>query len=174
MPLLDAHGTPVEDGWTDLADNAAADNAAARLEGPVIVGLERWRADREALAAGNAPLGIRLKSHQLAGEIAGDLGRFSLVVIEFPKFRDGRGFSTARELRERYGFQGEIRAVGHLIPDQYQFLARSGFSVVAVREDADLESWRKALTAVTIAYQPGVGPAGGPEEPVSLLRRHVR
>lgn len=164
MPLLDAHGRTAEDGWIDLADDAVV-----RLEGSVIVSLERWRVERVTLAAGNAPLGIRLLSHQLAGEIAEDLDRFSLVAIAFPKFRDGRGFSTARELRERYGFRGEIRATGHLIPDQYRFLIRTGFSSVAVGDDADLEIWRKALNAVTIAYQPALGG----EDPASLLRRHV-
>jgi uncharacterized protein (DUF934 family) len=112
---------------------------------------------------------VRLKSHQLAPEIAADLDRFGLVSLEFPKFRDGRHFSTARELRERYGYTGEIRAVGHVIPDQYLFLTRTGFSTVEVPDTSNLESWRLALSEVTIAYQSGVLD----DAPLAGLRRKV-
>ncbi|MCR6628611.1 MAG: DUF934 domain-containing protein [Magnetospirillum sp.] len=62
----------------------------------------------------------------------GDLHWLDLVVIDFPRFRDGRGFTLARTLRERYGFTGEIRAQGNLLPDQLSLLQRCGFSSIAV------------------------------------------
>jgi len=164
MALLLKDGRTVDDPWS-----AVADDAAVLPDGPAVVGLERWRRDRAALEARNAPLGIRLQSHQLAGEIAGDLGRFGLVVLEFPKFRDGRAFSTARALREQYSYTGEIRAAGHVIPDQYLFLTRVGVTTVEVPEGANLDSWRRALAEVSVAYQSGVLD----DAPLAGLRRKV-
>ena len=164
MTLLLKNGQTVENRWLNVDDDTAA-----LPEGPIVVSLERWRRDRAAISIRNTPLGIRLKSHQLAPEIADDLERFSLVVLEFPKFRDGRAFSTARELRERHGFTGEIRAVGHLIPDQYQFLVRTGFTSVEVPPETTLTNWQRALSDISVAYQSGVLD----DTPVSLLRRKV-
>ncbi|HYE51238.1 MAG TPA: DUF934 domain-containing protein [Azospirillaceae bacterium] len=163
MPLIE-NGRPVEDEFTAVADDAVLP------DGPAIVSLERWRAERETLLGRNQPTGVRLKSSQLAPEIAPDLDRVALVAVEFPKFRDGRGFSTARELRERYGYTGPIRAVGHTIADQYQMLLRCGFTQVEAPADRDLSAWEAALTKVTVAYQPSVQE----DRHLSLLRRHIR
>ena len=157
-------GAVVEDGW-----QAIPDESGALPEGPVIVGLARWRNERAALLTRNTPLGVRLKSDQLAGEIAADLDRFALVVLEFPVFRDGRPFSTARELRERYGYAGDIRAAGHVLPDQAQFLARIGFTTVDLADSANRESWRQALGEISIAYQTAVAE----DSPLSNLRRRI-
>lgn len=164
MALLLKDGLPVEDPWISLDDAVEA-----IPDGPVIVSLDRWRRDRAVLVARNSPVGVRLKSSQRTGEIAPDLDRVALVALEFPKFRDGRAFSTARELRERYGYTGEIRAVGHTLPDQYQFLIRTGFSTVTVPDGANLATWQHALTEIGVAYQAGV--AG--DTPLSLLRRKI-
>ncbi len=164
MALLLKDGAVAEESWL-----AIDDQTATLPDGPVIVSLERWRQDRSALSARNTPLGVRLKSHQLAGEIAGDIDRFSLVVLDFPVFRDGRPFSTARELREHYGFTGEIRAVGHVLPDQYQFLVRTGFTSVEVADSAKLASWSHALKEISVAYQAALTI----DTPLSNLRRRV-
>lgn len=163
MPLIE-NGRAVADAWVSLADDAALP-----ADGPVIVSFVRWQAERDALLARSAPLGVRLPSTVPAGAIAPDLERFALVVVEFPKFRDGRGFTTARELRERWGFQGEIRAVGNIIADQYPLLVRCGASTVEVPEGTDVETWARTLNTVTIAYQASVGV----DEPLALLRRKV-
>ena len=164
MALLLKDGAVAENSW-----QAVADDAETVPDGPVILGLARWRRDRAALSARNTPLGIRLKSAELAGEIAGDLDRFALVALEFPVFRDGRAFSTARELRERYGFTGEIRALGHVLPDQYAFLVRTGFTSVEVADTANLASWRHALSEISVAYQTVLDG----DTPLSNLRRRV-
>jgi len=163
MPLLE-NGRVAEDSWTPVPDGEPLPDA------PAIVSLERWKAEREALLGRNQPTGVRLKSNQPAPEIAGDLDRISLVAVEFPKFRDGRGFSTARDLRERYGYTGPIRAVGHTLPDQYQFLLRCGFTQVETTEGREPAAWAEAAAKVTIAYQP----ATTDDQPLSLLRRHIR
>ena len=163
MPLIE-NGRAVADTWVSLADDAALP-----AEGAIVVSFARWQAERDALSARTAPLGVRLPSNLTAGVLAPDLERFALVVVEFPKFRDGRGFSTARELRERYGFTGEIRAVGNIIADQYPLLVRCGVSTVEVPEGTDVETWARTLNTVTIAYQASVGA----DEPLALLRRRV-
>lgn len=162
MALL-KEGRPVEDTWTHVADDAPVP-----AHGAVTVSRARWTKEREALAGRSAPLGVRLGSADLADSVAADLGRFALVAVDFPKFRDGRGFSTARALREHHGYAGEIRATGHVLPDQYQLLRRCGFDSVAVPEDTDLGVWAAAHTRYTVAYQGAVGDAA---EPLSLLRR---
>jgi len=116
MPLIE-DGRPAEDSWTSVPDGEPVPGDI-----PAIISFERWQAERDSFAGRNTKLGVRVRSATLAPAIAADLDRFALVAVEFPKFRDGRGFSTARELRERYGYEGEIRAVGHVLPDQYLFL----------------------------------------------------
>lgn len=163
MPLI-KDGRVVEDEWVAVADGepVPADRSA-------IVTFERWQAERASFDGRNAALGVRVKSGTLAPAIAPDLDRFALVAIEFPKFRDGRGFSTARELRERYGYSGEIRAVGHVIPDQYRFLLRTGFTSAEAPETTNPESWARALTEITVAFQPSLDDP----QPLSLLRRRL-
>jgi len=161
MPLI-KDGRIVEDGWTSVPDGEAVP-----ADRPAIISFERWQAERDSFAGRNAALGVRVKSGTLAPAIAPDLDRFALVAVEFPKFRDGRGFSTARELRERYGFTGEIRAVGHVIPDQYQFLVRTGFTSVEAPDGTNEASWANALTEISVVFQPSLDDA----KPVSLLRR---
>lgn len=163
MPLIE-NGRAVADTWVSLADDAVVP-----AEGSVIVSFARWQAERDALSARTAPLGVRLPSNVPAGGIAPDLQHFALVVVEFPKFRDGRGFTTARELRERWGFLGEIRAVGHILADQYPLLVRCGVTTVEVREGTDVETWARTLNTVTIAYQAAMTA----DEPLALLRRRV-
>ncbi len=164
MPILE-NGAPVADPWTEIADDAALP-----ASGPVIVSLARWRAERETLATRADPVGVRLPTGAFDDAIAGDLGALALVVVELPKFRDGRAFTVARNLRERHGFKGEIRATGHIIPDQYAFLTRCGVTSVAVPEGADLEQWRRSAESVTIAYQTAATDA----EPLSPLKRFLR
>ena len=100
-------------------------------------------------------MGIRLDSDEAPEEIADDLGRFDLVALNFPNFNDGRPFSHARLLRERYGFKGEIRATGDVLQDQLFFMLRCGFDAFELREDKNADSAIKAFGDYTVAYQPG-------------------
>ena len=83
-----------------------------------------------------------------------DLPRLAAIVLEFPKFRDGRPFSWARMLRTRYNYAGEIRAAGDFLPDQLAFMARTGFYAFEVRQDFTLEQFRRAMSEITAPYQP--------------------
>ncbi len=148
MPLIKA-GKLADDPWRLLADDEAAP-----AEGPIVVGLERFRREQNALLAREGPLGIRLKAGQHPRAIAENVQRFALIALEFAKFTDGRAYSYARTLRERYGYRGELRAVGHVLRDQLLFMQRCGFdSFELARADA-AEAFAKALAELSVWYQP--------------------
>ncbi len=148
MPLLLKDNKPVEDSWTEVAAIEELPEA-----GPAIVPLDLWKEHRETLLARNAPVGVRLKSDQPPKEIADDLEHISLIALEFPKFTDGRAYSYARLLRERHGFQGELRAVGNVLQDQAIFMVRCGFDAFEVDEKT-AQAWQDALARLTHVYQP--------------------
>ena len=82
------------------------------------------------------------------------LDRLDLIALSFPKFRDGRAFSQARLLRERYGFKGEIRATGDVLQDQLLLMVRSGFDGFALAKEADATAFDAALKRYSVFYQP--------------------
>lgn len=112
---------------------ATSDRWQSAPEGPVpadadvIVPLARLLAEHEALFARSGRTGVRLPNDRGLDPILPYLARLALIAIEIPKFGDGRGYSLARLLRERHGFEGEIRAVGNVLRDQLLYLHRSGF-----------------------------------------------
>jgi len=163
MPVLEA-GVVVPDHWEHGGEEQ---NLPAGQN--FIVCLDRLKRDQEFLFAREAPLGVALPPGAKAADVAEFLDRLDLVVIDFPKFRDGRGFTLARTLRERYKFEGEVRATGHILPDQYALLLRCGFNTVEVPETADLSVWQAALARYKVAYQPGLTA----ESPLSWFRRGV-
>src|SRR6185295_4709943 len=122
--------------------------------GAVLVTYDQWQAQRAALLARGTPLGVRLHSDQPPELIAADLPHFALVALEFPKFRDGRAYSYARLLRERYGFKGELRAVGDVLLEQLFFMLRTGFNAFEIQSDDPLGAYRTALGDLTVWYQP--------------------
>lgn len=150
MPAI-RHGVIIEDRWISVAHDEALAPAA-----PVIVSLPRWQAERGLLVDRNAPVGVRLASHEQAESIAADLGLLDLVAIEFPSIGDGRGYSNGRLLRERYGFKGELRAAGSLVRDVFPLLHRCGFDVIEARDETEAVAWHDAVGAITVAYQPAI------------------
>ena len=147
MPLI-------KDG--QLADDiyTAVDDAAPLPEGPVIVSLKRLRAEREALLGRNQKLGVKLTSEESPESIGSDLDRLSLVVLEFPKFRDGRPFSWARILRTRLKFEGEVRASGDFLYDKIAFLIRVGCDSFVLPPALTPELFQRALGEMSLVYQP--------------------
>ncbi len=150
----------VEDTWTHVGDDEELP------EGQVIVSLARWRQDRDSLIArGNSGLGVALDPDHHAEDIADDLEHFSVVSLDFPVFRDGRAYSTARLLRDRYDYKGELRATGDVLRDQLFYMHRCGFDAFEVRPDRSIEDALKAFDEFTVVYQPGT------DEPLPLWRR---
>ncbi|HJO69964.1 MAG TPA: DUF934 domain-containing protein [Rhodospirillales bacterium] len=140
------------DAWVLVADDAELPESD-----PAIVSFARWRRDRARLARRNGPLGLRLGSDQPPEGVADDLAAFDLIALEFPKFTDGRAYSYARILRERYGFAGELRAVGNVLRDQLFFMRRCGFDAFEVGDDIDIGAWLEAFAEIEVIYQPAAG-----------------
>jgi len=148
MPLL-KNGAFVVDRWTLLADGDAIP-----VDRPVIVDLRRLRGDdAEYLFHRGCELAVRLAPDDDIATLEPWLDRLSMVVLTFPKFNDGRAFSSARLLRERYGFAKEIRAVGDVLVDQYPFMLQCGFDSFEIAEGRALESWRDARVDLSLRYQ---------------------
>jgi uncharacterized protein (DUF934 family) len=150
-----------------FADASGAESIPA--SGPVIVSLAQWQAQRDALLARGTPLGIRLHSDQSPELIAADLAHFAVVALEFPKFRDGRAYSYARLLRERYGYKGELRAVGDVLLEQLFFMVRTGFDAFDIQGADPLGAYRTALADFSVWYQPT-----GDGRPTAIQLRHRR
>ncbi|MDD5034937.1 MAG: DUF934 domain-containing protein [Methylococcaceae bacterium] len=144
-------GNIVADHWRHLDD----DQAPAGDQ--FTVSFARWLAEKAALLATGAAVGVRLNGDDPLDAIANDLPSLNLIVVEFPSLTDGRGFSIVRLLRDRYGFDGEIRARGDFIRDQVYFLGRVGVNAFECRHECDLESLLSALTDFTVYYQTASG-----------------
>ena len=156
MPLI-RNGTVVrEDRWVGLADDQ--EMADLKRADAIIVSLARWARDRDALLALDLELGIRLGirlgADQSPAMIAADLPHVALVALEFPAFKDGRAFTYARLLRERYGFTGEVRATGNVLRDQFQFMVRCGFDAFEAEKESDAKAWLAASQDISVLYQP--------------------
>jgi len=152
----------VDDPWA-----AVADGEALPAGKPLLVTLARWQAERDALLALGVPLGVAVPNTVDIATLADGLDRLALVALAFPKFNDGRAFSQARLLRERYGFMGEIRATGAVLRDQLLFMQRCGFDAYAIVNPDAVGAWRAALSEIKVFFQPtGDGRATAP-----LLRR---
>jgi uncharacterized protein (DUF934 family) len=148
VPLI-KHAKLTDDPWQTVAEGETLPAA-----GGVIVDLARWQADRDLLLARDTPLGIRLSSSESPELIADDLEHFALCALEFPAFTDGRAYSYARLLRERYGFTGEVRAVGDVLLEQLHFMDRAGFDAFEVSSEHPIEDWQTAHSDLDIWYQP--------------------
>ncbi len=134
MPKLIKGDAVVRDEWIVLSEGAQPRDAAALVN--VIVPLPLWQAGGLALRARN-DVGVWLAPADDPAVLADDVGRLPVIAVQFPKFGDGRGFSTARLLRDRHGFKGELRAFGDVFRDQLFFMAECGFDAFMVRSDLD-------------------------------------
>lgn len=158
----------VADTWTllTLAEGETAETVAIPA-GDVIVPLGVWQARKAALVAGGQRIAVWLAPDEGPEAIADDLPRLRLVAVQFPKFTDGRGYSTARLLRERYSYQGEVRAIGDVLVDQLFYMGRCGFDAFALRADKSVESALARLDTFPEAYQTAV------DRPQPLFRRRT-
>ena len=136
-------------------------------DAPTLLPLAVWLAHKDEILARKQPVGIWLESNEGPESIANDLKHFTIIGVNFPKFADGRGYSTARLLRERFAYSGEIRALGDVLRDQLFLLRRCGFDAFAVRQDKDIEAALAGLTAFSESYQTAV------DQPQPLFRRRA-
>ena len=156
--------TLVCDSWQRL-DSAA--EALPRRLGEVVVPLTAWKARRGDLLTAARRVGVLLAGSDDPGELAGDVEVLDLIAVEFPKLADGRGYTIARLLRERYGWRGELRAVGDVQRDQLTYLERCGFDAFELRPGEDAEGAVNAFNELTERYQ------GDVLQPSPLFRRRA-
>jgi len=143
-------GEIVQDEWAVLEDGRTESDAAG---GKVIVTLARWRAEREALLARHAVVGVLVPNTADIEAVHPEIADRELIALQFPAFADGRALSQAVVLRKRLGFRGELRAVGDVIRDLVFWLGRCGFDSIVPRKDQNLQACREALNELTVAYQ---------------------
>jgi len=113
-------------------------------DGRVIISPTRWRGGGQSFAVSGLSVGIRLGAGEFAFLTARDAQRLELIALEFPKFTDGRAYSTARRLREQWGFTGELRAVGDVLLDQIPLMLRCGFDSFEITDAATIRALQAA------------------------------
>ena len=147
----------VDDSWQRLLPEEDVDVQDLPLEGdPLLVNLAVWQARRDELIASDKSLGLWLAADdQLDAVDDGDFSHFELIALDLPHFKDGRAFSKARLLREQFGFEGELRAVGDVQYDQLFFLSRVGFNAFELAPGFDLQEALEGFEKYSVAYQPG-------------------
>ena len=163
MPKLIKQGTVIDDDWTLI--EALADDAALPA-GRVILPLRAFEARREALAD-RGGLGVWLNSDEEPSRLQDVLAQFAVIAINFPAFTDGRGYSYAQLLRQRYAYKGEIRAVGDVLRDQLFYMKRCGFDAFALRADQDPNTCLAAFNDFSDSYQAAA------DQPSPLFRRRL-
>lgn len=151
MPKLiewrEGRAVAVDDAFTTLADDAPVP------AGDLILSLDRFEAEGEALMAEGRRIGVLIQADQPVEGLAYDLPRLAVVALNFPKFRDGRAFSAARILRERFKFQGQIRAVGDVLLEQAKFMIRCGFDAFEPADGTTAGEWTAADQRFRHVYQ---------------------
>lgn len=155
------------DSWKRLERRTDGTLPMLPKAGELIVPLALWLERRAELLQRTGPLGVWLDSNEEPETIATDVRRFAVIAVNFPKYQDGRGFSIARLLRERYGYKGELRAVGHLTRDHLYYMEGCGFNAFELREGESLEEALAAFGDFSEAYQASVS------RPTPLFRRRV-
>jgi len=147
MPQLIKSGAVSEDRWTLLREPGAALPSS-----PVIVPLATWLASRGEFAA-RADVGVWLAPTDDPALLAADVAVLPVIAVDFPRFADGRGYSIARLLRDRYAYKGELRAVGDIARDQLYFLNEVGFDAYVLRDGKDAQDALASLHDFTDGYQ---------------------
>lgn len=158
MAKIIKNGAVQDDAWQVVRlSEGELPQATTLPDGPLLVPLAVWQERRTELIERQKqhgwPLGVWLAPNEEPEAIAADLKLFTVIGVDFPKFVDGRGYSTARLLRSRYNYQGELRSIGDVQRDQLFYQRRVGFDAFAVRTDHDIEAAAKGLDVFNAAYQ---------------------
>ncbi|MGE7989640.1 DUF934 domain-containing protein [Pseudomonas sp. NPDC089554] len=163
MQRIIKHNQLVDETWHLLPKETTLDELTNCDD--YIVPLHLWRDHAHVLKARDGGLGVWLDSDEEAEEIGEDVGQFQVIALNFPAFTDGRSYSNARLLRDRYQFKGELRAIGDVLRDQLFYMARCGFDAFAIRADKSPEDALQSLKDFSVTYQAAT------DEPLPLFRR---
>ncbi|WP_315724430.1 MULTISPECIES: DUF934 domain-containing protein [unclassified Bradyrhizobium] len=149
MPLVKG-GHIIADAFVRLTDDAELP-----AQGAILVSETRFLAGPEELAGrAGGKLGVIWPNNRDVDDLVPYLDRLALVALVFPSFRDGRAYTQARLLRERYGYRGELRATGQVLRDQFVFMLRAGFDAFDVKKQADAEAFTETVKRYSVFYQP--------------------
>ena len=148
MPLV-KNGRIITDLFVRVADGEELPG-----DGDVLISSERFLADPEALLRRSGKTGVIWPNNRAVDDLVPYLGKVAAVALVFPSFRDGRAYSQARLLRERYNYRGELRATGQVLRDQFVFMSRAGFDTFEVKKDADAEAFAETMKRYSVFYQP--------------------
>lgn len=149
IKLHEGRFTLAEDRFVLVEDDAVVP------DGDAIVSFTRFQADAGTLLTRGGEVGVRVEPDQLIDDLAYDLPRIAVLALVFPKFRDGRAYTSARLARERYGFKGEIRAVGDVLREQAGFMVRCGFDAFEPADGSSPDEWAAAAGRFRHVYQRG-------------------
>lgn len=166
MATLIRNAKPAHDSWQRLEPAADGGLPVIPPQGNLLVPLKLWQSSAGVLLGRVAGrVGVWLAPDEDPALIADSLDALALVAVFFPQFADGRGYSTARLLRERYRWKGELRAIGDVQRDQLFYLSRVGFDAFELNDGIDVKSALSAFADFSEAYQTSV------ERPLPLFRR---
>ncbi len=135
----------VEDSWVHF------DGEGDMPDGDVIVSLHYWQEHKDELSG--RKIGVRLEPDDNPNLIRQDLQQFYVIAVNFPSFGDGRGYSTAKILRDRFGYEGEIRATGDVMRDQLFYMTRCGFNAFEIKAGKDINDALEGLSDFSVKYQ---------------------
>jgi uncharacterized protein (DUF934 family) len=138
---------------TDLFVHVA-DGAELPGDGAILVSAARFLEDPEAVLKHAGKVGVVWPNNRDLDDLVPYLDRLAAVALVFPSFRDGRAYSQARLLRERYGYDGELRATGQVLRDQFVFMLRAGFDAFEVKKDSDAAAFAATSKRYSVFYQP--------------------
>lgn len=166
MPKIILNNQVVEDSWQLVTQEESVEVDANKLgDGNYLVPLSLWNSLVAELTTPPENIGLWLSSTELPEQIQGGISDIPVLAVDFPAFADGRGFSIARLLRERYGYTGQLRAIGKPIRDQLSYLVRCGFNAFDLADHYDPEQALASLKDFSDNYQ------GAVDQPVPLFRR---
>src|ERR1700761_8934786 len=147
---------PLVKGGRIVADSFAhvADDAELPADGAVLISAARFLENPDAMSRRLGKTGVVWPNNRDLDALVPYLDRIAVVALVFPTFRDGRAYSQARLLRERHGYDGELRATGQILRDQFVFMTRAGFDAFEVKKEADADAFAQTMKRYSVFYQP--------------------
>jgi uncharacterized protein (DUF934 family) len=160
IKMIDGQPQIVEDTWVVVRDTKALEAVPSAAILPFSVWKETYGSGSPVPARG-----VWISPDDDFEPFAQHLGELDLIAVDFPSFRDGRGYSIGYLLRTRYRWQGELRAIGDVLRDQLNYMRRCGFNAFALRADKNIDDALKSFSHYSVQYQ------GAVDEPLPLFRR---
>jgi len=148
MPLV-KQGRITTDLFVHVADGAEMPG-----DGAILIPAARFLEDPEFVLKRAGKVGVIWPNNRDLDDLVPYLDRLAAVALVFPSFRDGRAYSQARLLRERHGYDGEMRATGQVLRDQFVFMLRAGFDAFEVKKQSDAEAFAATVKRYSVFYQP--------------------